>query len=988
MKKSTFYLFFLLGIIQLNSQNNIAIQSFDTSGDTWSLPGISPNDGNQFWGIRDLDGSCGGNGFETIIFPDVDISSFTDVTFSFDYNAINFDNDEDLKYELFFNGASQGEVIVVNGVGGNSDNTNGWLTETMSIPNGINSVSVVLSARCNAGNERAGFDNVRLFESAANLVNDNCSNAVTLAVGTDNIQNIVTGTNVNTTSSGELPNPTCGNYIGNDIWYTAQVPASGIITVETQDAGSSIDTAMEIYTGNCGSLSQIACNDDIDFPNNINSQIQLSGLANTTIYIRVWAYNNATAGDFNIVAYSTIPPSINDCIGAQNLIVGSANTENIVTGTNEGATDSGVALLNNCDQYLGGDVWYTAQVPASGIINIETSDAGGISDTGIAVYTGSCGNLTQIDCDADSGPGFFSTLNLTGLANTTIYIRVWEYQNNNFGSFNIVAYSPQCPLTTTWNGNSWNNGIPNSFTSAIINGDYDTAINGVFESCNCTINGGSNVNVSAGNYIEIENNLTVNGNLEVQHEGSLMMNEDTGIILSTGSINIHKTTSPFNQFDYTYWSSPTENETIGSALASSEPDKIFQWNNINGWIAAGSSTIMEQGIGIIAMGPTTGTFPQTQSVIFDGIPNNGNIETPIAKNPDPLYTYLDWNLIGNPYPSALDATLFLNNPLNTPVVNGSIYIWTSNTELSIDNPGSEKYNYSRNDYASFTSGTGGVVAKSGGSIPNGFIASGQGFFIQAASSGNVTFNNSMRATGNNDQFFKTAVPESDKDRIWLNLSNDKGAFSQILIGFIDGATDGIDRSYDGLKFGGSFISFYSIIDEKNFVIQGRSPIKEEEKIKLGLYSYIEQNDDLKISIDKTEGALSEYNIYLTDKLLNIVHDLRIEDYTFIPQEKGVFNERFELTFTKSNTLNINENELVNENLILINKENQIEIKTSNGTNISHLRIYNILGKAISNLKPNTDSLQFDTINLPKGTAIIINVTLENNSTINKKFIVY
>ena len=36
----------------------------------------------------------------------------------------------------------------------------GWLTETTSIPNSVNTVSVILSARCNQGNDRAGFDNV------------------------------------------------------------------------------------------------------------------------------------------------------------------------------------------------------------------------------------------------------------------------------------------------------------------------------------------------------------------------------------------------------------------------------------------------------------------------------------------------------------------------------------------------------------------------------------------------------------------------------------------------------------------------------------------------------------------------------------------------------------------------------------------------------------------------------------------------------------
>ena len=102
MKKCTFCLFFILGIVQLYSQSNIAIQSFETSGDTWAplsfstppctsgkdiwdysvkIKEIVPSEGIQFWGIRDLDGSCGGSGFETITLPNINIFSFTDVVF-------------------------------------------------------------------------------------------------------------------------------------------------------------------------------------------------------------------------------------------------------------------------------------------------------------------------------------------------------------------------------------------------------------------------------------------------------------------------------------------------------------------------------------------------------------------------------------------------------------------------------------------------------------------------------------------------------------------------------------------------------------------------------------------------------------------------------------------------------------------------------------------------------------------------------------------
>ncbi len=1001
MKRIFLVFIFIFVFIPSQAQTVIAKQSFEASGDTWtplnfstppctvgndvwnyvtSLSSITPNEGTRFWGIRDLNGSCGGNGFETITLPDVNITSFSDVAFSFDYNAIGFDNNDDLKYELFYDGASQGEVIVVNGANGNSDNTNGWLTETVSIPNSVNTVRVILSARCNQGNDRAGFDNIILEEATSN----NCVGAESLIVGTSNTQNVITGTNAGATSSGELPNPSCGNYAGNDVWYTTQVPASGMITVETQSVvGSTIDTALEVYLGSCGNLTQLACNDDINFPNNINSQVTLTGIPNTTIFIRVWAYNNASVGDFNIVAYDIPPPPNNDCNGSQTLIVGATNSENVVTGTNEGATDSGVALPDNCDQYQGGDVWYTAQVPASGILIIETSDAGGINDTGIAVYTGNCGSLTQIDCDADSGPGFFSTISLTGLPNTTVYIRVWEFQNNNFGAFNIVAYSPECPFTTTWNGNNWNNGIPNSFTSAIINGDYDIAISGNIESCNCTINPGNTVNVGTGSYILVENNLSNNGIIEIRHEGSLVMVNDDGIVSSNGTINIHKTTTPYNDpLDYTYWSSPTTNETFGSALASSRSDRIFEFNIVSGWIAKSGTDTMTPAKGYLAGAPDTGAFPQTQSVVFDGLINNGIIETPAFQNINS-----NWNLIGNPYPSAINADAFLEDPLNSSIVNGTIYLWTHNSPISEANSGDERYNYSANDYATYTANMGGTAAVSGGAIPTGFIASAQGFIAQGLTNGQATFNNSMRVTTNNNQFFKTADNSDQKNRIWLNLYNNKGAFSQILVGFIENGTDGIDR-YDGSKFGGNYVSFYSIVENQSFATQSKPPLREEESIQLGLYSYIEKGDSLNISIENIEGALGNYNVYLKDKLLNITHDLHFEDYSFIPEPQSVYDDRFELLFTKSEVLDLEEVTSITNELLILNGENQLEIRTSLNSTIAQIKIYDLVGKTIVEENLNDLNYLLNTKNISKGTVLLVSVLLETNVTLIKKIIIH
>jgi len=1013
MKRSILSFIFLLGVIFSYSQNTIAVQSFEGSGDTWtpltystppctvgndiwntvaSLPGISPSEGNQFWGIRDLDGNCGGTGFETITFPSITISSFSGVTFSFDYNAIGLDNNEDLKYELFYDNVSQGEVIVVNGVGGNSDNTNGWLTETVSIPSSVNNVSVILFARCNNGSERAGFDNVLLTESSTtSITNDNCATSTTLTVGTNNTQNIITGTNVGATSSGQLPNPSCANYQGNDIWYTALVPANGIITVETLDAGSGIDTAIEVYTGNCNNLTQIACHDDNNWPSDPYSKIDLTGLANTTIYIRVWAWSNASSGDFNIVAYSSPPPANNDCVDAQSLIVGTNDTQNIVTGSNVDATDSGVTLNPNCDSYQGGDVWFTADIPASGILNIETSDAGGISDTGLAVYTGSCRNLTQIDCDADSGPGFFSVINLSGLANTTVYIRVWEYQNNNFGEFNIVAYSPECPLTTRWNNSGWNNGTPNSFTSAIINADYDTANNGSFESCDCQINANRTLNIRANNTVTVHNDLTVNGTIEVRHEGSLLMTNDDGQVSVSGTFNVHKTSTILNNFrDFTYWSSPVAT-TIAQAFNGVDPTRIFEWDvpsasSIGDWAPA--SGPMTSARGYISEAPNTTPAGGTHAVTFSGIPNNGIIDIPVGYNDDG-FTYSDFNLIGNPYPSAINIDNFIQSDSNNEM-DGTIWLWTHNTAISNGTTGE----FLGEDYATYNL-TGGIVtallapSDPGGTPPAGNIASGQGFFARTTESGTLSFQNNMRLPGQNSQFFRAPDAKSilvqEKDRVWLNVeSNTGGAFNQILVGFFDDATDGYDRGYDGDRLGANWIDFYSKIDTLNYAVQGLGSFNLDKKVSLGFDTYISDPLTYKISIYHIEGVLKDNDLYLVDHELNSIHDLKLAAYEFDVNGEGYFPNRFTLQFTNS-VLDIDDFELEN-NFVVFNEENVLRLKSD--TIITDIKVYDILGRLLIDTKPNDSEFDIHTHTIEKGTVLVVNAIFENNRSIIKKIILY
>ncbi len=135
------------------------------NGDQWDydtvLSSITPSEGSQFWGIQDLNGSCGGTGFETISFPSYNISAYSGVTISFDYYTIGFDTGDDLGYEIWEDGVKVVDLTNLN------DNTNSWITVTYNVTASTTNVYIVLKARQNGASDYGAFDNVILNGTAS-----------------------------------------------------------------------------------------------------------------------------------------------------------------------------------------------------------------------------------------------------------------------------------------------------------------------------------------------------------------------------------------------------------------------------------------------------------------------------------------------------------------------------------------------------------------------------------------------------------------------------------------------------------------------------------------------------------------------------------------------------------------------------------------------------------------------------------------------------
>ncbi len=562
--------------------------------------------------------------------------------------------------------------------------------------------------------------------------------------------------------------------------------------------------------------------------------------------------------------------------------------------------------------------------------------------------------------------GCNASLPNTGYLETDWLVFETSEIDNASASYNYYLGNHFIGNTTFENTNTWNNGFPDIYREVIIDSDYSTNILTDFEACLLIINTGKTLQIEANQSVTIQSDLIVNGILNVQHEGTLLMLDNNGITTNNGEINIHKTTTTIKPYDYTYWSSPVKTAVLETVFNASPQNSFYTFNtqnysdlnddsqddDENAWQRASGEMIA--GKGYTAMAPNTSPFVDLQSVIFTGEVNNGIFNVPVYVSADPNSTTDDFNLIGNPYPSAIDADLFLNHPTNSNAIEGSLYFWTHNTSASGNI-------YSSDDYAAFTVGTGGIMAVSQGEIPTGKIASGQGFFVNAIQDGTLLFSNEMRIHNENTNFFKENNSKDqnhkNESKIWLNLYNDSGAFNQILIGFLEDASEAVEQKFDGLRFdGNSFVSFYSIAENKNLAIQGTKAWQEDVIISLGFSSKIKEKITLKISIDHIEGELADKEVYLQDNLLSKIHNLKLEDYAFETQFEGDFNNRFTLRFNQQILHTENPISKIDELLIKYEAE-YISVATNKKSTISTLKIHDILGRTILSKFANDKEIQ-------------------------------
>ena len=601
---------------------------------------------------------------------------------------------------------------------------------------------------------------------------------------------------------------------------------------------------------------------------------------------------------------------------------------------------------------------------------------------------------------------------VSGIDGYQFYCQVRENLATCYTASNAVKVTATSAVT--WNGVSWSPTAPTITRAAILAGNYNTTTHGSIDACSLTINSGVTAVITPNQYMNIQNDLTVQANaiLQIADSGSLVMIENAGLVTNNGTIQVSRTTSSFDKFDYTYWSSPVTSANLGSTFPTWRTDYSFGFTTANfsdtqtinnlgvvtanvsdgfddtapfAWTFAGTATTLAPGKGYAVMMPTTAaSYPAAPiSVTFSGTVNTGTIVTPLTLSANTADANDDFNLIGNPYPSALDADAFIDA---NPNINGSLYFWTHVGAISVSNPGPDAQNFISDDYAVYNKTGGTRTSYTGSALPNGKIGTGQAFMVEAVTPTNVQFTNSMRnKTYTNAQFFRfsaatEAVEQPTRDRFWLNLKNTDGMFSQLLVGYIEGASTDEDHAFDALAAKTkNYLSFYSLIDDKNYRIQARPSFAANDQVPLGYFAAV--SGVFSIELDAAEGLFDNQNqpIYLEDREQHILHDLTQSTYTFTTSS-GTFNNRFILRY--SSELTTNPVHSATQLVQVYGNENQIHIRSAQDQ-IESVSVYDLVGRTIykqSGISDTTFSFQAPV----RQSVVLVQVQLKSGKLVTQK----
>ncbi|WP_430400091.1 T9SS-dependent M36 family metallopeptidase [Flavobacterium sp.] len=552
-----------------------------------------------------------------------------------------------------------------------------------------------------------------------------------------------------------------------------------------------------------------------------------------------------------------------------------------------------------------------------------------------------------------------------GVKNATIVI------NNDDANESVYDFAVRAEFlcgteTSSWDGSVWSNGVPSKITAVTFTGNYSSSSD--LEACSVTITNNAQVTINSGDTFIVDGDVTVVAGSSLTVENNAALRQIDNAAVNTGSIIVKRNATVMNRLDYTAWSTPVVGQQLQAFSPNTVSTRFYEYlftgvDTPTAYQSVAATTNFVAGKGYMIRADNTYTGPTVFNGQFTGVPINGIVNQSVG---------LGYNVLGNPYPSPIDANTFLTDNTNI----GALYFWTNTTAASGGI-------YPQNNFATYTSGAGGVAAFASGKVPNGTIQTGQGFYVQATSAGSASFNNLQREDASvSTQFYRNASTSSlERHRIWLNLNDSNTSYNQILVGYIEGASNGVDFGIDAKVLDTSKPMLYNIVNNEEYVIQGKSlPFNDEDIVPLGLKALTA--GAYTISIENVDGLFDNQDVFIKDKLNNIIHDLKSSAYSFTAQE-GTFNNRFEIVY-KSGSLSSDEFTNANTMNVFVNS-NEIHVNSSK-ENINEIIVFDVLGRKLyENKTINANTFTISTLKA-SNQALIVKVKLQNGQVKTEKII--
>ena len=562
--------------------------------------------------------------------------------------------------------------------------------------------------------------------------------------------------------------------------------------------------------------------------------------------------------------------------------------------------------------------------------------------------------------------------------------------------------------------------IPNEIRGLDI-ADYDWSIVHVKHNINSNINHidlgmivDSNVLIDVTNDTKLHNDwyLKLNGKIDLHDYSQLLQTSDSDLDpTSIGTIEKDQKGTG-NLYNYNYWSSPVSSIvstvsnntgfTVKNVLRDGTnplaPQSIIWTSGLNSvanplrlarywlykftnltseyanWQQINENTILQSGQAYTMKGSGIVTPPniQLQNYVFTGKPNNG-----LINHSGIQIGISNINLIGNPYPSALDADEFITDNLST--ITGTLYFWehysSNNTHVLSGYQGG----YAARNLVGGVPPVSPVLISGLGSssrIPGRYIPVAQGYFVKGnLNGGQITFQNSQRkfvkeTNANSNEMFRqnnvaTSAQNGDDDeipdnftRVRLGYTGNTNFHRQLLIGFMnENANDDYNLGYDGEIIDIQPDDIYFQSGNYRLVIQGVGYFNTNSIYPLTLKS--SQIGTVNFMLDGVENFDLSQPIYIHDNTNDTYNDIRSSNFSVV-LPIGEINDRFSLRFSNQ-TLSNNDFEN-NQNIVFFNSEShQLEIINSKNTEIEEVTLFSILGQKINLWKVNSSE---NSIKLP------------------------